>query len=169
MNNLVSAILHGIYAGDVWRLSAKSLLPSQWECELRHDSLLAAVGDLFLKKANWQFCDDLDLQINLRENEPLQTDLRDKVREAGVVSFTKGLGTLTERLVERLKRKGTNVEIRLEEAVHSIVSTTEGLQVCTRARGKRIETTTQSFRPVPLSNSSRFTDSPFHVDNFVQE
>ena len=38
-NNLVSALMHGIYAGDVWQLSVKSLFPLPWYYEGQEGSI----------------------------------------------------------------------------------------------------------------------------------
>jgi len=43
-NNMVSAVLHGIYAGDITKLSIRSLLPSAWYNERCYGSLSRAYG-----------------------------------------------------------------------------------------------------------------------------
>jgi oxygen-dependent protoporphyrinogen oxidase len=49
VNNVVSAVLHGIYAGDVWQLKV-SLQPLLWFWEARHGSITKAMWeDVFSK------------------------------------------------------------------------------------------------------------------------
>ena len=43
VDRIVSAVFHGIYAGDVYQLSAKSLLPKQFRDELEQGSILEGV------------------------------------------------------------------------------------------------------------------------------
>ncbi|KAK5171642.1 hypothetical protein LTR04_000345 [Oleoguttula sp. CCFEE 6159] len=42
-DNAVSAMLHGIYAGDVYKLSMKSLFPQQWRDEEEYGSVVRAL------------------------------------------------------------------------------------------------------------------------------
>lgn len=127
-NNLVSAVYHGIYAGDIWRLSARTLLSLQWEQELRCENLTTAAIESAWYGKGWQFCDDLEFGMAMQERLPGEA-LKEKVRNASVISFSKGLGMLTERLVEKLT--GTkNVDIRTGEVVDGVESEMEGLKVC---------------------------------------
>ncbi|KAK5743445.1 oxygen-dependent protoporphyrinogen oxidase [Elasticomyces elasticus] len=43
VDRLLSAVLHGIYAGDAYQLSAKSLFPTQWHDELQTGGILRGV------------------------------------------------------------------------------------------------------------------------------
>jgi protoporphyrinogen/coproporphyrinogen III oxidase len=51
-DNVVSAVFHGIYAGDIDRLSARSLLPMPWDYEKRHGSVLNGIlSELYQQKS----------------------------------------------------------------------------------------------------------------------
>ena len=39
-DNVLSAVIHGIYAGDIYKLSARTILPGPWHMESAHGSVL---------------------------------------------------------------------------------------------------------------------------------
>ncbi|KAF2753634.1 Protoporphyrinogen oxidase [Pseudovirgaria hyperparasitica] len=95
-NNLVSAVFHGIYAGDIWQLSAKSIMRSAWELEgsfgsfgrglsecLEHGALVDA-RDAELKSVLEPFLDG--------------SQFMDDFKSSSVFAFKGGLSRLTEAL-----------------------------------------------------------------------
>ena len=42
-DNVASAVFHGVYAGDIYKLSARTILSKQWQLEGRHASILAGL------------------------------------------------------------------------------------------------------------------------------
>ena len=132
-DNLVSAVYHGIYAGDIWQLSARSLLPLQWEQEARYENLVTAMWESLVKKEGWQFADDLECQMALQEQE-LSEKLQRKAVGASVITLKKGLGQLSKTLTGRL-RSNERVHFSMNEAVTGVRPVEGGLEVRSLATG----------------------------------
>ncbi len=112
-NNLTSAVFHGIYAGDIWKLSAKSILPLPWAREEKYGNLSTALFDALQNKTSWDFCDDLELQCKLQDGlwDP---KMGEKIRMASVFMFKRGLGQFAERLEQRLASK---MNVKVEKSI----------------------------------------------------
>lgn len=92
--NVLSAVLHGIYAGDVHRLSVKTLFPQLWRDEALHGSLAAGAT-----KTRPRPVRDVLLQDELAtDNAPLVQSMRG----ASVFGFKDGIETLSRALVADL-------------------------------------------------------------------
>lgn len=109
-DNLASAILHGIYAGDVYQLSIKSLLPIAWHIESQYGSLFTC-----LKKVLFEGGRDLPYQDAVLLSDMLRnpSDLAggQKALDASVYSFKQGIRALSDSLVVALK---TNPKVLLK-------------------------------------------------------
>lgn len=107
-DNLVSAVFHGIYAGDIYQLSARSLLSQAWQYEGRY-------GTLF--KAFWRRRGVVPI---LQEDLALLQQ-KDTVSMAGqsVFSFMGGLQDLSDTIYNALE-SNSNVEIRKETDVKEL-------------------------------------------------
>lgn len=103
-NNLVSALFHGIYAGDVWQLSAKSVLGLVYEQEKRNKSLISVFYNAAFKQEAWAFADDTDLQMKLGEGD-WDENIKEKISDASVFTFKRGIFQLVEALMQRLATK----------------------------------------------------------------
>lgn len=109
-DNLASALFHGIYAGDIYQLSAKSILPIPWMREGKHGSLAAGAVQALTDKASWNFCDDIALQMKLQDTE-FNPKIRDQVGNASVFTFKKGLGEISKQLERRLASRTDQVRL----------------------------------------------------------
>lgn len=98
-DNLVSAICHGIYAGDIYKLSARSILSVAWEVEKRQGSLVLA---FLQKKPVPHLKEDIELM-----KQPRSVALKG----SSIYTFVGGLGSLADALVIELM-KNHNVKIR---------------------------------------------------------
>ena len=113
----MSAVLHGIYAGDAWQLSAKSLFPGAWRMESDAGSVLAGI-----LKARAQGVEmtkrEADYLVDMKDFawDPL---LKATLKETTVFTFKEGLGMLVDRLVRHLFEH-SNVEIRTSTPVDRI-------------------------------------------------
>jgi oxygen-dependent protoporphyrinogen oxidase len=115
-NNIVSAVLHGIYAGDVNQLSARSLMGKMYHQEAVSGSIFHA-GITAMKEQMVDFSrKDADLHQELAPKIRGLTSLRN----ASVYTFKKGIGALTEGLEASLRARH-NVEIKLNHKVTSLV------------------------------------------------
>ena len=110
-DRIVSAVLHGIYAGDIYRLSAQALLPYLVWLEKSYGSLCKGALVMFWKRAvlreRIMRPDDHHLEENVRttisEIEPQVAEKLESIRQSSVYTFKQGLEALPLRLVERLR------------------------------------------------------------------
>lgn len=114
-DNIASAVLHGIYAGDIYQLSARSLLPAFYELEGRYGS----ITDGFIEKYALASKKQSDLVLlptrAAREKaEFARSSMLMKLREdkeffhalsqASVISFKGGMQTFTNKLAEEISK-----------------------------------------------------------------
>lgn len=108
-DNIVSAVCHGIYAGDIYDLSARTLLPMQWMQETRDGRILGSiaatmssgVAPILKRESDYRLAigsDDLD--------EEKWLSVRDIIGSSSVFTFQHGLEQLAQGLVTALKAAG---------------------------------------------------------------
>ncbi|KAF2835589.1 Protoporphyrinogen oxidase [Patellaria atrata CBS 101060] len=146
--NLVSAIIHGIYAGNIWELSSKMLMPVQRKMEEDHGSILLGYISGLYKKPEltipWR---DFETFGSVRESGMvLSEDIKDKLSGASIYTFNKGLQQLTDRLTWKLELM-SNITIERDTEV-------ENLQLDSRTGNVNLKIKT---------NKSRNTISKSHV------
>lgn len=131
VDRILSAVLHGIYAGDAWQLSAKSLFPGLWRDEATAGSVIAGV-----LKARAD-----GLEVTKREADYLQEMkdytweplLKATLKDTTVFTFKEGLGMLSDRLVRNLYEQ-SNVEFRTSTPVDHISLSETGSGVSIQAK-----------------------------------
>ncbi|KAJ9157472.1 Protoporphyrinogen oxidase [Pleurostoma richardsiae] len=110
VNNLLSAVVHGIYGGDVWKLSM-------------HDSMMARVAvQEYLPQhptGTWMKLEDLYLARDLLYRNEMVQATAQQSRGWSFIGFYNGFGTLTDAMAEALK-KNANVTFKLGEPVTSV-------------------------------------------------
>jgi len=109
-DNVVSAIFHGIYAGDIYKLSARTILAGLWQMESRYQSIIKgslnqAFGDVGPIATN-----DLEIVREFQRLPPM-SDKFEAAKKSSVFTFKGGIGELADQL-ERKLLESTNVEIR---------------------------------------------------------
>jgi protoporphyrinogen/coproporphyrinogen III oxidase len=119
-DNLASAGLHGIYAGDLYQLSVRCLMPSLWKMEGEYGSITSCLFE------TGQFGgrpESLEKEASgLLESHHLQErnkNLIDLMKNVSVYSFKGGIETLTRTLVAKLETM-KNVRIERDTAVEDI-------------------------------------------------
>lgn len=111
-DNLASAVLHGVYAGDVDKLSAKSLFPGLWRGEMVYGSLARSL----FGGRDEELLDDQLVKAELyRDNQ----DFCARIGNASVYTFKKGIETLSLALARELKAN-PNVTIKTGYKVKGI-------------------------------------------------
>ena len=117
-DNVVSAVFHGIYAGDIYKLSARTILPSLWETEWRHHSIMRGMlGNLFgglQPIANG----DLEAVKDIQRQPPMSEKL-ERAKKSSVFTFKGGIGELAHRLEAKLSGN-MNVTIERETYVREM-------------------------------------------------
>ncbi|CAK1367084.1 Protoporphyrinogen oxidase [Cercospora beticola] len=117
VDNILSAVIHGIYAGDVYKLSAKSLFPNQWRAEAVHGSVFLAMlksrtEGIEMTKREADFLQDM----KAFSWDPL---LKSTLKDNSVFTFKDGLGMLSDRLHSKLFESG-HVEFKTGTAVQAV-------------------------------------------------
>ncbi len=108
-DNVVSAIFHGIYAGDIYKLSARAILPSLWALEGRNNSIIKGLLEQAFGEMQPIATSDLDIIKTLR-SQPSMSDKLEVVKKSSVFTFKAGIGELADRLESQLD-KSDNVLI----------------------------------------------------------
>jgi oxygen-dependent protoporphyrinogen oxidase len=116
-NNLVSAVLHGIYAGDINQLSARSLFPKLWYGEALHGSLSKAAWNNLKTQAITESYNDIILRQELQNK--ISQPMNVMMAGASVYAFKQGLGALSDAL-EKSLRSNRNVEFKMVTAIKSV-------------------------------------------------
>lgn len=106
-DNILSAVYHGIYAGDIYQLSARSLFPALWLTEKYHSSLVRA---LITRAPVPYLKEDLLLSKN-----PLSVNMVN----TSTFTLAGGLGILADAIAADLERN-PNVTIRRGVTVNAI-------------------------------------------------
>lgn len=132
-NNLVSAVLHGIYAGDIYQLSIKSLLPKAWVWEMWRGSIAKAMIARMQEGIDMVPRRDVRLQEELMPK--IDGPLTNLMATASVYSFKQGLTGLSVAL-ERSLQANPNVQFKLNDKVTAVELDQEndGIKVCYTTR-----------------------------------
>lgn len=110
-DNIVSAVFHGIYAGDIHQLSARSLLSRAWQFEGRYGSFF---------KAAWAQMGGGGVVPMLEEDVTLLKETSSIAMEnQSVFTLVGGIGELAQAMVIELANN-PNVEIRTETHVEQL-------------------------------------------------
>ncbi|KAL8691373.1 MAG: hypothetical protein Q9218_003393 [Villophora microphyllina] len=131
-DNVISAGIHGIYAGDIYQLSVRSIFPWFWHAERAMGSnMKAAVGKWSLRWAQ-----DQDLEAKWANAVP-KSDTIEAIKKSSVYTFRKGIGQLADQLAAKLKAF-SNVNIREQTLVDEIellqTTDTQPVQLVTRSK-----------------------------------
>lgn len=132
VDRILSAVVHGIYAGDVYQLSVKSLFPGPWRYESQAGSVL---GGMMRTRAD-------GIEVTKREADYLQDMksfqwdplLKGTLKDTVAFTFKDGLAMLTDRLARKLMESG-NVQFKTSTPVKSIALSEDKQSVVVRADG----------------------------------
>jgi oxygen-dependent protoporphyrinogen oxidase len=129
-NHLVSAVLHGIYAGDVNQLSARSLMPMQYHQERAAGSIAQSTINTW-RTGGLQMMHIQDANLRKELQDKLDLSLRQSIGNASIYTFKDGIGALTNAL-EKSLRANPNIEIKIQEKITSVEHDSEkdGIKVC---------------------------------------
>lgn len=130
-DNLASAIFHGIYAGDIYTLSARTILPAQWETETKIGSVLQGFilqqqqvysgeqtsgndSSKYLHSSGRRPVATEDVELMKHFNSrPAISDRLKAIRASSVFTFKGGIGELADRLEAKLM-KNPRVVIQMQ-------------------------------------------------------
>ena len=120
--NLVSAILHGIYAGNLYKLSARTLFPQLWHLETMDIGIVGSLFDNMWNGRGLFSYEQLNLLAQMSQSMPPEKQLTDVLRpliSASVYTFKRGLEQLITRL-EAALRNSRNVTIKTTTVANSM-------------------------------------------------
>lgn len=141
-DNVASAIFHGIYAGDIDKLSVRSILPKLWHVEQRYGSILR--GLVRSQSQSLEIVpihDTKYLTPGKFSSRPMSGQL-EAARNSSVFTFKDGIGSLIRRLEEKLQRN-SNVKIRKQTSLLGLDMTDEGRNSQVRRCHKRLRNQNQ--------------------------
>lgn len=121
-DNLVSALLHGIYAGDVYKLSAQTLLGPYRDLETKDQGVLASLFQLRDEgKKRLEMDTILALRLIARDRPSDHFSRIGKLmKDTSVLTLRDGLGELARRLESALRDKHDKVRILTEIDIDTI-------------------------------------------------
>lgn len=157
VDRILTAVLHGIYAGDAYKLSAKSLFPTPWRDEGTEGSVLSG---LIASRAKGFEVTKREAAY-LKEMKSFDWDplLRATLKDTTVFTFREGLGTMTDALARYLVQNG-NVEFKTSTPVTSITTAADQSAVIVSTQGAQ--------EPAPYKNViSALT--PSHLNKVMQQ
>ena len=99
-DNIVSAVFHGVYAGDIYKLSARAIVPSLWAIEWRNNSIMKGLLEQAFGGMQPIATSDLDV-IKTLQSQPM-SDKLEAVKKSSVFTFKGGIGELADRLEAKL-------------------------------------------------------------------
>lgn len=117
VERILSGMIHGIYAGDVYKLSARSLFPRPFRDEVTHGGVIQGAA-----KARTEGLETTKREMEfLNEMKAYKWDarLRRVLRDTSVFTFRDGLGMLVDRLARSLWEAG-NVDIQTSTPVKAL-------------------------------------------------
>ena len=127
-DNIVSAVFHGIYAGDIYQLSAKTLFSTPTLYEDLYGSILKGLlkgmtsGNLLVPERDLQ-------TLRYFQDKPLESAKLRAVAKASVFTFKKGIGELAERLELKL-RENSRVRIQTKTQIKELRQNGNGIKTC---------------------------------------
>jgi oxygen-dependent protoporphyrinogen oxidase len=156
-DNLVSAVMHGIYAGDVWQLSARTLLEKAWTLEGQDGSIINGIFNTVMKdpERTWMHPYDADALDAMHEDFSIEPKFAAELKDSAMFSFRNGIQQLITTLQQNLE-DSNQVEFRLRTHVQDlkyIGGEEPQMQVSTTPTGD--QTSTPELESYDLVLSSR--------------
>ncbi|PQE29244.1 protoporphyrinogen oxidase protein [Rutstroemia sp. NJR-2017a BBW] len=114
-NNVLSAVLHGVYAGDIYKLSIRSLIPAAWKLESDAGSIMKGLS----ARPRPGTMTTIDHALLVEEAGRFSAEEKEAWRNTSVYTFRGGIGTLTGALESSL-RSNPNVTIKLNHQLKGV-------------------------------------------------
>ncbi|KAI1871377.1 uncharacterized protein JN550_004371 [Neoarthrinium moseri] len=152
-DNFLSAVMHGLYAGDIYQLSMKALMPKMWSLELAAEAhrirmgpllgsggilrAMICAGDPRHRESDGRPAtgESASLEAHRREHSMLDhlqngisAELQQDLQKTSVFSFEGGIETLVDALGSGLKRY-PKVDIQLGSKVTHISTRNDAIKI----------------------------------------
>lgn len=128
-DNVASAVFHGIYAGDIYRLSAKTLLSQFWREEIASGGIFRALMEA---KATFRVPYDIYHAQRITNKERGMDWIKSatkRLKGASVFALKGGMQQLVDTLDSSLSDT-PNVDIKMNSRITHIARKDSALQVC---------------------------------------
>jgi oxygen-dependent protoporphyrinogen oxidase len=121
-DNLVSAIFHGIYAGDIYKLSADAIIGAQRLLEVEHESVIIGAMDMIQQKRLIMPADYLLALYSVVGQRPLGhfDRLRALVRPASVFTIKDGLAEIARAFERGFQKHSDKIEVVTDARINDI-------------------------------------------------
>jgi oxygen-dependent protoporphyrinogen oxidase len=159
VDKVASAVLHGIYAGDAWQLSARSVLSDAWWAERQSGSVFR--GMMEMQREGWMKRKHADLMAFLTAAQRPSEGVVRQVKDASTVTLDGGMQMFAERMRSVLEKIGS-VEFKLDTEVKSVGmgKDEKSIEVCyILYRNGNNSTNMYSSRHPPRANPNNTTRS----------
>lgn len=130
-DNVVSAVFHGIYAGDIYRLSARTILAGLWQMESRNQSLVKGLLSQAFRGLGPFATNDLEIVREFQRRPPMSDNL-EAAKKSSVFTFKGGIGELADQL-ERKLLESPKVDIRRRTLAKEMILISEATDPKVRA------------------------------------
>lgn len=142
--NLVSAVIHGIYAGDTRKLSVRAVLPFLWDAERIHGSVLRSMLPSKRNKRH-RALPEAEAAVKAAKEDRLKEiekelgkDFLDSYKKISVYSFPDGVQEIVQAFESKLTEYD-NVQVKKGDAVRSIVVDSANKVLLRTSKGETIE------------------------------
>ena len=122
-DNIASAVFHGVYAGDIYKLSARSILAQPWQWEARHGSVIEGGLASAIGLDQPITTDDLEI-VKHYQKQPPMSDPLESAKKSSVFTFRGGIGELADRLETKLLET-PNVNIKRKTLANKLALRTD--------------------------------------------
>lgn len=121
-DNIVSAVFHGIFAGDIYKLSAQTILGVPHFLEKRHDSITVGMLDNMQEKRRIIPADYLLATWSVGAQRPPGhwDSLRLLMKSASVFTLKDGLAALAHGLAKDFEKNSHKVQVITDAQINSI-------------------------------------------------
>lgn len=131
-NNLVSPVFHGIYAGDIWQLSARTLMAQAWMMEGLHGSITNAIFKLQNEAPQGfkllQHPYDASIEDAITNEVKVDEKFEDSLKQCAMFTFKDGMSTLVRTLQKKLQDNG-QVDFKFGSWIKDYKKAQEGQQI----------------------------------------
>jgi protoporphyrinogen/coproporphyrinogen III oxidase len=121
-DNFVSAIAHGLFAGDISKLSARALFPGLWALDTKLSEPWGLVKAIYHPKSIFtaeKWVTGEKRMLDTIRRGPAGDLEKRRFASGSVFSFKGGVSTFPDRLAEAIKQM-PNVQIKLSTPISSI-------------------------------------------------
>jgi len=159
VDRVVSAVFHGIYAGDVWQLSAKSLLPTQWRDEVEQGSLVEGIVKSSIEGPEYTRREMAFVETIKTFGKP-SDEWTHTFARTSVFTYRNGLQQLADSLTGHLRGLG-NVDFQTNTSILKASNDEDSISLELKQQDKQSIVTLHSHVISALS--------PGHLSNIVMD